>query len=365
MKPKLVIADRIAPLLDQRPDLSGTLASYFRKFPQNKRAADALLVALQRDPTYDASSSNYIDAMDLCEPPTGTTQYRRVIRTAERRSEEKSLLLRVAAATFRGRRSGPADALKVIQKEPDPLARSILIHRLFGNDQRAPFKVIDGFNLLTSETESADPDLARFCANLLLDRWPWTKATWKPTNGVNRSVKLFLKSLGLRANAPNRQGVLETFFTIKMRISVKLRWRKALGSDWRDAERRCLRVQQFDTGDPTSWVLMTDTFNEVLLQAFSANHPRTSAAYARAIPRGKHHPDFGNWVNNTTIAGVLPKGISWFKTVHSARVKADLAHAKSKTGIRTKPVSFRQREKLRKGAQAAWAELIVEWRKII
>ena len=114
MKPKLVIADRIAPLLDQRPDLSGALASYFRKFPQNKRAADALLVALQRDPTYDASSANYIDAMDLCEPPTGTTQYRRVIRTAERRSEEKSLLLRVAAATFRGRRSGLADALKLI-----------------------------------------------------------------------------------------------------------------------------------------------------------------------------------------------------------------------------------------------------------
>jgi hypothetical protein len=311
MKPKLVIADRITPLLDQRPDLSWVLASYFRKFPQNKRAADALLVALQRDPTYDASSANYIDAMDRCEPLTGITQYRRVIRTAERRSEEKSLLLRIAAATFRGRRSGPTDAVKLIRKEAHPLARSILIHRLFGNDQRAPFKVSDGFSLLTSETESSDADLARCCANLLLDRWPWTKATWKPTNKVNRSVKLFLKSLGLRANTPNRQGVLETFFTNKMRITVKLRWRKALGADWRDAERRCLRVQQFDTGDPTSWVLMTDTFNEVLLQAFSINHPRTAAAYVRAIPPGKHHPDVGNWLNNPAIAAVLPKSIPW------------------------------------------------------
>jgi hypothetical protein len=120
-----------------------------------------------------------------------------------------------------------------------------------------------------------------------------------------------LKSLGLRANTPNRQGVLETFFTNKMRITVKLRWRKALGADWRDAERRCLRVQQFDTGDPTSWVLMTDTFNEVLLQAFSINHPRTAAAYVRAIPPGKHHPDVGNWLNNPAIAAVLPKSIPW------------------------------------------------------
>lgn len=110
---------------------------------------------------------------------------------------------------------------------------------------------------------------------------------------------------------------------------------------------------------------MTDTFNEVLLQAFSTSHPKTTVAYTRATPTGQHHPDLGNWINNSAIAGVLPKGVTWFKTIHAARIKADLAHAKSKTGIRTKPVSFRQRERLRKGAQAAWAELIVEWKKII
>jgi hypothetical protein len=149
-----------------------------------------------------------------------------------------------------------------------------------------------------------------------------------------------------------------------MRINVKLRWRKALGGDWRDAERRCLRVQQFDTGDPTSWVLMIDTFNEVLLQAFSTQHPRMASAYARAIPSAKHHPDFGNWLNNHAIAAVLPKAILWFKMVHSVTVKADLAHAKSKRGIATRPVGFGQRERLRKGAQTAWADLIIEWKKI-
>jgi hypothetical protein len=132
MKPKIAIAVKIAPLLDQRPDLSSTLAEYYSEFPQNRRVADALLVSLGRDPTYDASSANYIDAMDVCEPALRATLYRRVIRTAERRSEEKSFLLRVAAATLRGRRSGPADALKLISKEKYPLARSILIHRLLG-----------------------------------------------------------------------------------------------------------------------------------------------------------------------------------------------------------------------------------------
>ena len=71
MRPKPAILNRIAPLLHQRPDLSWVLSSYIRKFPQNKQAADALHAALQRDPTYDASAANYIEAMDVCEPAKG------------------------------------------------------------------------------------------------------------------------------------------------------------------------------------------------------------------------------------------------------------------------------------------------------
>ena len=69
---------------------------------------------------------------------------------------------------------------------------------------------------------------------------------------------------------------------------------------------------------------------------------------------------------NPTIAKVLPKGIDWLKEVHETRVKADLAHAKGKkSGIATKPISFGKRDKLRREAQVLWAELIIEWKKII
>jgi hypothetical protein len=110
---------------------------------------------------------------------------------------------------------------------------------------------------------------------------------------------------------------------------------------------------------------MLDTFNEVLLQTFSTNHPTTAGAYKKAIPYGKHHPDIGGWLHNPAIAKALPKGIVWFKEVHDTRVKADLAHAKSKKGVATKPVSFGKRDKLRREAQVPWAELIIEWKKII
>jgi hypothetical protein len=365
MRPKAAILKRIAPLLYQRPDISWVFASYLRKFPQDKQAADALLAALQLDPTYDASAANYIEAMDVCEPAKGAGKYRRVIQTAERRSEERGLLLKVGAATFRGRRSGPADALKLIGRQPHPLAKSLLIHRLFGNSSRAPFKIADGRKLIEVETESQDSDLARFCADLLLDFWPWNKSTWTPTSKANPSVKLLLKALGIRTNAPKKLGVLEKFFTQAQQIGVKMSWRRALAKDWRHAERRCLRLQRLAVGDPSSWVLMLDTFNEVLIQAFSLANPTTTAAFKKAIPPGKHHPDLGGWLHNAAIAKALPKGIAWFKDVHDTRVKADLAHAKSKHGVPTKPVSFGKRDKLRREAKVPWAELIIEWSKVI
>ncbi len=365
MRPKATILKRIAPLLYQRSDLSWVLASYVRKFPQNRHAADVLLAALQCDPTYDASAANYIEAMDVCEPATGGGKYRRVIQTAERRSEEKSLLLKVGAATFRGRRSGPLNALKLIGKQSHPLAKSLLIHRLFGSSTAAPFKVADGRKLMEGETESRDSDLARFCASLLIELWPWTKSSWTPTSNANASVKLLLKALGIRTKGPKKVGVLEQFFTQTQRIGVRLHWKTALGKDWRHAERRCLRLQQLAVGDPSSWVLMLDTFNEVLGQAFSSAHPVTVAAYKKAIPPKQHHPAWGNWLTNPALAAVLPKGIGWLKDVHQTRVKADLAHAMTKKGVATRPVSFAKRDKLRRGAQVPWAELIREWKEII
>jgi hypothetical protein len=113
--------------------------------------------------------------------------------------------------------------------------------------------------------------------------------------------------------------------------------------------------------------MILDTFNEILLQAFSLRHPNLITAYSKAA--GGSHPDFGNWLNNPLLSKVLPKGIAWYKDVHNTRVAADLSHAKMKSGKKkgapTKPVSFRKAENLMKKAQAAWAELIIEWKKIL
>lgn len=359
------ILRRVEQILPHRPDLSWVFASYLMKFPSDKEAADILLVALRRDPTYDGGAAHYIDAMDVCEPSTGATPYRRVIQTAEKRSEEKSILLSISAAAFRGRRAGPKDALKLIEKQKHPLARSVLLHRLFGLDPRAPFKGKDGQPFIEEQTKSDDADLARYSAFRLIDLWLWSKTSWNPGADINDAVKLLMKSVGLRERGPKKKGILDRFFKDKQRIAVPIVWRSALGKDWQDAETRCLRIQQFEVGDASAWVLMLDTFNEGLIQNFSRKHATVNAAYARATPRGKANPDFGAWLNQPDLNAVIPTTKTWMLEVHNARVKADLAHAKSGRGKSTKSVSYKQKEKLEKGDQPAWAQLIREWKLIL
>jgi hypothetical protein len=367
MNPRRDVLRRIAPLLSARPDLSWPLSSYIKRFGPDPEAADILLATLQRDPTYDASAANYIDAMDVCEPATGNAKYRRVIETANRRSEEKSIILKIASSSFRARRRSPLEALRLIETESDSRVRSILLHRLFGAHPSAPFNISGCRRLLEQCTESPDPDLARFSAALLLDEWPWASPVpWSPTKKANRSVALLLQALGVRKRAPRKKGILDAFFQSRYKIAVVVSWRKALGKDWRETERRCLRFQQLLIGDPTARITLLDTFNELLLQNLSSRHPALKVAYSKAIRPPAKIPDLGNWLRNPTLTALLPKASKWFLDIHDARVKGELAHAKAKTsGKATRPISFAQADKLLRGAQAAWAEMIIEWRTIL
>jgi hypothetical protein len=365
LKPHRHVLRRIAPLLVKHPYCSGVLANYVRKFPRNRFAADILLNALRRDPTYDAVAADYISAMDVCEPPVRYTPYRRVIHTANRRSEEKSIQLRIASLTFRARRMTAVKAAALIARQRDLRVRGALIHRLFGDALSAPFRATACWNLLEREISSADPDLARYVAGLMVPFWPWRQPAWRPPRSANRSVKLLLLALGMRRRAPRKLGVLDAFFKEKMRISIPITWRKALGRDWRDAEHRCVRLQKLEVGDPGAWVLMLDTFNEVLLHAFSKQHPNLRGRFVQ-LSGTSHHPDLGVWVKEPSLAQVLSRQIRWWRDVHIARRQADLAHAKAKkTGVRTKPVSFKKADALRKRARAAWAEIIAEWKKLL
>ena len=356
---------RVAPFFSRRPDLSWSLSHYVMRFPQDKRAADILLDALKRDPTYDSAAGNYIDAMDICEPQAMNAHYRRVIRTARLRSEERSIVLSVAALSFRGRRTSTSQAAQLIELQSDMRAQGLLIHRIFGEHPSAPFKPQQCQGLLERLTEVSDSDLSRYAASLLLGAgWPWfAKNRWRPARSANRSVHLLVTGLGLRRRVPKRVGVLETYFHQVLRIGTRINWNKALGKDMRPVERKCLRLQQLATGDPSARVMMLDVFNESLVQAFSTRHALLKGSYKACTRPKQAVPDYGSWLYyKNSLHGVLPNATPSLRDVHESRRKVDLAHARDrKTGMHTRAISFRDADKLFKKAQHSWAELIREW----
>ncbi len=358
---------RISPLLVRRPDLCWFLAAYLKKFSRKSDAADVLLSALQADPTHDMAAANFIDALDACEPVSYRNKCLRVVRSASKRSEEHTILLRMATLSFQARREGSKAAVVLIEKEADPRVRAVAIHRLFGDHDGACFKAEDCADLLKKEVGGADGDLARFCAYLLLQHAISTGTTWDLPRNVHPAVEIMMVSLGLRSRRPQRPSVLPAFFA-SHGIPASFLWRKALRSDFRDAEKRCLRLQQLAHGDPTARVMMLDTFNEVLVQALSRMHPMLRTAYRTAS--GAHpHPDYGNWLENGTFRGLFPDASALLLQIHKARVKADLAHAKSKRGSLkgrpTRPISYRQATLLESNVPRAWIALIQEWDSIL
>ncbi len=366
LKRRRDVLRRIRPFLLKRPDLSWVLSQYLKQFEHDREAAEALFHALREDPVYDAAAMDYIQALDVCEPATGYSPYRRVINTAVRRSEEKSVLIRLACLTFRGKRSGVADALRMIDREREPLIKSMVIHRLFVEDG-APYRLQQCRAPLEKEVESENSDFARYCASLLLQD-DASKRAWITRGNANNAVKLLTKAVGLRRKGPRKPGIVATFFTRDLGIGIPFPWKRALGKNLRDAESRVLNLQRLALGPPDPRILMLDTFNEVLLQAFSKKHPALNAGY-RAAAGANPQPDFGAWLGNDTLKGALPKGIGWFRWVHRTRVGAQMSHATHRGGPRkglaTRPVSRSTADRIFKAAPIAYAELLNEWRKVV
>lgn len=361
------VLHRVGHLLVQRPDLAWVLGRYFEKFPKNREAAVLLLRALRQDPTYDSAAASYIQALDVCEPAKGVAKFRRVIQTATQRSEENSVSLRIAASVFRARRSSVRRAVSLVRAETNPIAAGVILERLLseGDESRSVSPAI--LRLLSDMSRNPDEDFARYSGVLRITASLARGERWTEPRRVNASVKVALYAIGLRRRPPFQPSVLESFFE-SHGIHRAIPWRRALGANLRDGERRALRLRQLRHSDPTARVMMLDTFNECLLQAFSLKHVATQAAYLRAAGRDPH-PDYGNWLRNGALSRVLPAASPLFLKIHDGRVAADLAHAKGRRGrFRGRPtraISYSRADGFYRESVTAWKELLREWKRIL
>jgi hypothetical protein len=191
--------------------------------------------------------------------------------------------------------------------------------------------------------------------------------SWKPPKAINPAVADLLVSLGLRKRGPRRRTAVDLFLE-RNGVIAPLPWVTALGTELADAERRAVRLQHLRVIDPTAFVLMLDTFNEILIQAFSRCHAGLAPAFAAAAGKASI-PDYGNWLGNGMLQKEIPVVVPWLSEVHKLRLAADLAHAKHKKGPKagrpTTTISYDQVTKLMRGAREAWDGLIHAWQPLV
>jgi hypothetical protein len=174
-------------------------------------------------------------------------------------------------------------------------------------------------------------------------------------------------ALGLRKRGTRRRTAVELYLE-RFGVIAPLKWKKALGNDLPDAERRVVRLQQLRLMDPTAFVLMLDTFNEKLVHAFSRRHSGLKGPFAAASGKNAF-PDYGNWLNNASFLTVLPTVVPWLKVIHALRLEADLAHSKHKKGPKmgrpTKKISHKEVSSVLLDAPQAWEDLIHSWQPLV
>jgi hypothetical protein len=165
--------------------------------------------------------------------------------------------------------------------------------------------------------------------------------------------------------------VLPKFFQ-GQNIPIKVRWTKVFGSALASVERRCLRLQTYmASSDPSSRIMILDTFNEFLVQQVSGRDSSLASAFSKCCKQGSKQPDYGQWLKQETTGGasrlatVLPKSQPWLLAVHQARITTDLAHANvHKTGRPTRPITFNEANRLMRGRKIAWAEILGKLSKV-
>lgn len=157
----------------------------------------------------------------------------------------------------------------------------------------------------------------------------------KPRAGLNKTAELILKEFGMIAKTTavtcGIEGALNTTM-LKVPI-LDMGWRSILGRLYSDAERKIIRAKGYFKTDPSAWVNMMDTFNDLLLDALFA-HDHTIGNYQLGNMGGVLRP-------TSLFACKYPAMFKAVNDIHSRRLDSDLSHPRNKrTGRTTKPINF-------------------------
>lgn len=358
------VLSNIAKLMLTRPDLSSDFSQYLqRAYPQDKKATDIIVDALTLDPVFDYAVSNYVQALRVCNTGVEAYDYSKILGDVLSRSVEKSPTLKALITSFLSFNYSFTDKINVVKQEPNIPVRRKLFYDLILEDSHIDSLSTHEFKkckVFESDVKSEDEELARAVAYFFVIHNP----LWKPPPRANSSVRLLMVGLGLKSRTRVTVSTIDRFFALNCGFAGKIPWKKALGSDFYNVRRSCMKIPDLRLSHPAGFVNRLDTFNESLIRSLSVNHSFLNKHYHEAGKGTQGIPKYGAWLNNSHLVKIIPFGVFWFKKVHNARTDSLLSHSRSVGGKRkgkpTREIGSKEANVLMKGASSAWKELLTE-----
>ncbi len=152
---------------------------------------------------------------------------------------------------------------------------------------------------------------------------------------INEAASLLLKEFGVIGRARSSPCGIEAAINVMLRVPIlDINWRTIFTTKYLIAQRKIIRAKGYFRTDPSAWVNIIDTFNDLLLEALF-RHDGTIGSYQLG--------NIGGVLNSTSsFATRYSKIYRAVSDVHNKRLESDLSHTKvRRTGRATRPINFR------------------------
>ena len=206
--------------------------------------------------------------------------------------------------------------------------------------------------LLNAMLRDRVPDVSLVAAHALAQHG---LAVETPRQGTNRLAELALQQLGMVGRVTSRYCGIDAALTdILGRRPLSRSWRTMLGENYRRAVTAVARAKAYLRTDPTAFVMIMDTFHDLLLdQLFQ--HDGTLGGYQLG--------NIGGVLNPTSrLAQRYPALYRAADDLHNKRRESELSHPYLKgTSMPTRRLDFRDLTKLKPVLLAGYAELDANW----
>jgi hypothetical protein len=322
--PNARLSRRLLSILERQPHLYASIASYFSRSAKLSREVSSkglhLLKSYNLYPTFTASLIGILRGRIFPTLRSDLIRHCRSLLLPEPdRYEDPEL--HVAAAGYlleNGAMTWPQTQYNVL-KHKDWWVRTELIRYVQKDLVGGP----SYGTLLNGLLRDKSTDVSLIAAEFIISE---PCSVVGRVREINKIAQFVLKDAGLiRRTAPSTCPISESMaVTLDPALAI-IEWRKFLGSHYADVISKAVRWRGYLMTDPTAWVNITDTLNDICLSALYA-HDGTIGVYTLGKIGSVLTP--GN-----RFQSKYPKLFKAVRQIHDKRKESDLSHPITSTTL--------------------------------